>query len=455
MNLKYNRTSIGSKEFSRDAEGNVIKVPVMTNIKPYDSESTSIFFRGIANLDGRNGIKKGDVVYFKANNTRGVNYLGDTEESKGSCEDVAEVLCYYLLKNIKDKHKESFVLRGTPYEFADYSNDDFWKIVARQTGGMVESDRLYGCISKNAIHENGSVVRGNIVLRAIMSDADIKKSSKNTVFNYSKGLEALVKSYKNNGKELIIHPECNRFAANLMFFDYFISNADRHCMNIVYEIVPVEGKENTFMIAPISVLDNGGAFAMQSPSCERMYQNQVEFLHENGKLGVTNLRAGYHNPFMGSYDLTAGSEIFADSEIAKNFNNLSQVEQMIILASQNRTLFNDLKTLYNEMDIKKALADMKADLRFPVQYSKDGNYLPGMPVVLLEVMRFKKEQISKAMAAMMGEEFDIHKFAVDNSYYIDKFGKTMVKEDALTIHIAKNDELKKFKQSEAMSSYGK
>ena len=455
MNLKYNRLSIGSKEFSRDADGNVVKIPVVTDIKPYDSESTSIFYRGIANMDGRNGIKKGDIVYFKANNTRGVNYLGDTEESKGSCEDVAEILCYYLLKNLKEKHKEGFVLRGTPYEFADYSNDNFWKIIARQTGGMVESDRLYGCVSKNAIHKDGTLVRGNIVLRTIMSDVDLKKSSKNTVYNYSKGLEGLVETYKNEGKTLIIHPECNRFAANLMFFDYFISNADRHCMNIVYEIVPVEGQENTFMIVPLSVLDNGGAFAMQSPSCERMYQNQVDFLLNNGKLGVTNLNAGYHNPFMGSYDLTAGSEIFADPEIAKNFDNLSQIEQMIILASQNRTLFNDLKTLFNELDIKKALSDMKSDLRFPVQYSKDGNYLPGMPVVLLEVLRFKKEQISKTMAAMMGEEFDERKFASDNSYYLDKFGKTMVREDELTVHIAKNEELKKFNQKTAVNGYGK
>ncbi|MBO5344290.1 MAG: hypothetical protein J6A51_00115 [Clostridia bacterium] len=446
MNLKYNRLSIGSKEFVRDAEGNVSKVQVMRDIKPYDSESTSIFYRGVSNIDGRNGIKKGDIVYFKANNSRGVNYLGDTEESKGSCEDVAEVLCFYILRALKENTKGASVLVGTPYEFADYSHEDFWKMVKKQTGGLVESDRLYGCISKNVLDEDGIIIRGNTVLREIIPETDVKKSSKNTLFNYANGYESMVKSFAENGQILHIHPMSNRYNTNLIFFDYFTSNADRHCMNVCSQRTPIaDGSE--FVLKPVSVLDNGGAFAMQSRNCEKMYAGQVEFLQREGKLRETNLNDGYFNPFMVTYDFSAGKETFANPELAAQYDELSAVEQMIMLISQNKTLFNDFKLMYNNLDVQKAMNDMRTEVRFPVSYGKDNNYLPGLPVVLMEAIRFKREQVSKIMAKMLGEEYSETKFEENDNYYLEKFEKQLVQDDALTIHIASDQEIKEFEES--------
>lgn len=446
MNLKYNRLSIGSKEFIRDEQGNATKVQVMTDIKPYDSESTSIFYRGIANINGRNGIKKGDIVYFKANNSRGVNYLGDTEESKGSCEDVAEVLCFYILRALKEETQGASVLVGTPYEFADYSHEDFWKMVKKQTGGLVESDRLYGCISKNVLDENGIIIRGNTVLREIIPETDVKKSSQNTLFNYANGYESMVKRFAENGQTLHIHPISNRYNANMIFFDYFIANADRHCMNVCSQRAPIPGS-GEYVLKPVSVLDNGGAFAMQSRNCEKLYSNQVEFLQSAGKLRETNLNAGYFNPFMVNYDFSAGKEVFANPELAEKYGELSAVEQMVMLISQNKILFNDFKEMYNKINIQKAMNDMRTEVRFPVAYGKDNNYLPGLPVVLMEAIRFKREQISKIMAKMLGEEYSETMFESDDNYYLEKFEKQLVQDDALTIHIASDKEVQTFEES--------
>ncbi len=445
MNLKYIRTSIGSKEFVRDKDGNPAKVQIVKDIKPYDGKSMSMIYRGTANIDGRNGIKAGDIVYFKANNTRGVNYLGDTEESKGSCEDVAEVLAYYLLRNLKQDTNGASVLRGTPYAFADYSNDDFWRIIKRQTGGMVESDRFYGCVSKNALSENGTIVRGDVILGEIMPAADVKKSTKNTLFNYSQGYDALVSKYAANGKTLFVHPICNRYKANLMIFDIWGANADRHCMNVTDEEIPLFN-ETEFLLSPTSVLDNGGGFAMQSGNCEKLYESQVDYLLANGRLSETNLAIGYFNPFEVTYDLSAGREIFANPEIAALYDEASYLEQVLLLISQNKILFNDFKLMYQNLNMMKAMDSMKADLRFPMNYGKENNYLPGLPVVLNEAVRFKKEKFSKIMATMLGEEFDEEKFGENDSYYLDKF-EQIVLDDALLIHIASDEECKKFDES--------
>ena len=99
MNIS-SRETLNEKETIFLPDGDRIKVPRYVDIKPFLSVGASKFYTAIAKFDGKNGVKAGDLIYFKANSERGVNAnTARTDEARGSCEDVAEVFGFYLLKN--------------------------------------------------------------------------------------------------------------------------------------------------------------------------------------------------------------------------------------------------------------------------------------------------------------------------------------------------------------------
>ena len=51
------------------------------------------------------------------------------------------------------------------------------------------------------------------------------------------------------------------------------------------------------------------------------------------------------------------------------------------------------------------------------------------------------------MAKMLGEEYSETKFEGNDNYYLEKFEKQLVQDDALTIHIASDQEIKEFEES--------
>ncbi len=428
-NIK-SRQSLNEKDILFLADGSRIATPRFTGIKKFQSVGFSLMYTAKSNVDGRNGIKKGDLVYFKANNKRGVNGMGRTDESRGSCEDVAEVLAYYTLTDMAEKLGEGFILRATPYDFAEYSHDEFWKIIASQTSGFVESSRLYGCVSKNIIGEHSEIMHGHLILGLCLPKQDVMKTTRNTIFNYQKGLEEFCRISAKSGVEAFIHPICARYDANIMFWDYFFSNSDRHCKNIIRQKTLLS--DGSIIIEPLPLLDNGGGLILQYPNCAKVYFHEFQKLQERGRIedGDNHL----DNPFHITYDFNVGKEMFIDSEIAEQFDSLSYIEQMVVFISQNKTLYQDFKNMYQNIDLSSAYAKMISETRF------NPYFIEGFIEVAEASVKYKKECISKVMAKFLGEEFNQELFDADLNYYLNRF-EQIVKEDEITVHIATNDEI--------------
>ena len=425
----------------RQANGEMVRFQNFSDITLFNSVGMSIIYTAKSNVEGKNGIDAGDLVYFKANNARGVNTgLVRTDESLGSCEDYAEVLGHYVLKGLSDKLGSSFILRTTPYDFAEYHNDSFWKIVSKQTGGTISSDRLYGCISKNCIADNATIIHGNAVLATVANNSDIHRSSTNNIYNYSKGLECFKSLAAKNGQDLVIDPVCERYLANTLFFDFFYCNSDRHNRNINFQQIPLS--DGRFLIEPLAVIDNGGGLGMQSPNCSMFYQDQLGLLKTFGSLSKTNRGYSSLSPQM---DLYAGDKTFfdqtqisQDGQIMSGSNqNMTHIQQIVQLALNNRVLYQDLKNMYQNIDFMSAFRTMNSET------GVNENFIPGFKEVLPAVLDLKKYEISQEMARTLGEEFNEQAFQEDPNYYIDKF-ESIVKDDSLSIHIATDQEIQEF-----------
>ena len=340
MNIRL-RENINENDRVNLGNGDWTWTPRFVGVKRFNSVGFSQIFVCTSKVEGRNGIKPGDTVYFKANNKRGVNHLGRTDESMGSCEDLGEVFGYYLIRNYVQKLGDKAVIEPTVYDFAEYSDEKFWRSIAEQTMGMVKSDRLYGCVTKHCLDEGAEIMHGHLILGQLFDKKECFRSGNNTLANYQLGLEKLASSVMADGQEMILDPMSIRYLSNVMFWDYFYSNSDRHCKNITFQTINLgDGK---VLLKPTPVLDNGGGLALQSPNCLNTYQRQIQSITENGKM--VEKVDGLKNTFDCTLDFYVGAGSFKDPEICARYEELEYVEQLAVLLSQNKILFNDFKNV--------------------------------------------------------------------------------------------------------------
>lgn len=433
MNIRL-RENINEQDRVNLGNGDWTWTPRFVGVKRFNSVGFSQIFVCTSKVDGRNGIKPGDTVYFKANNKRGVNQLGRTDESMGSCEDLGEVFGYYLIKGYTESLGDRAVIMPTVYDFAEYSDEKFWRLINEQTMGMVKSDRLYGCVTKHCLDEDAEILHGHMILGELFDKKECFKSGNNTLANYQLGLESIAGKAMGDGQEVILDPMCMRYISNVMFWDYFYSNSDRHCKNITFQTIPLgNGK---ILLKPTPIIDNGGGLALQSPNCLKTYQRQVESIAENGKM--VEYVDGIKNSFDCTLDFYVGAGSFKDAEISSRFEELSYVEQLAVLLSQNKILFNDFRNMYSVLDAQKAYETMKRETKY------HDTFLPGFDKVAAENINYKREKISRVFASMLNVEFDETVFAQNPMAYIDMF-EPMVAENNLNLFIASDEQAKQFK----------
>lgn len=433
MNIRL-RENINEQDRVNLGNGDWTWTPRFVGVKRFNSVGFSQIFVCTSKVDGRNGIKPGDTVYFKANNKRGVNQLGRTDESMGSCEDLGEVFGYYLIKGYTESLGDRAVIMPTVYDFAEYSDEKFWRVINEQTMGMVKSDRLYGCVTKHCLDEDAEILHGHMILGELFDKKECFKSGNNTLANYQLGLESIAGKAMGDGQEVILDPMCMRYISNVMFWDYFYSNSDRHCKNITFQTIPLgNGK---ILLKPTPIIDNGGGLALQSPNCLKTYQRQVESIAENGKM--VEYVDGIKNSFDCTLDFYVGAGSFKDAEISSRLEELSYVEQLAVLLSQNKILFNDFRNMYSVLDAQKAYETMKRETKY------HDTFLPGFDKVAAENINYKREKISRVFASMLNVEFDETVFAQNPMAYIDMF-EPMVAENNLNLFIASDEQAKQFK----------
>ena len=373
---------------------------------------------------------KGDLIYFKANSQVGVNANGRNimDEARGSCEDVAEVLAYYILDEMIKKYGDRMLIEPTPYFFAEYESEYFGEIVHKQTGGLLDIYRLYGCASSNIIPKGGDIVHGADVLQGLFSKEYAFLSRNNTIYNYAVGLEQYAQKHG-----LVLDPSIPRRLCNLMFWDYFYCNSDRHCQNINFQTVPMSDGRKMLQLSKI--LDNGGGLLMQNTNCEEFLRLQEKYIQQDGE--IKEVQEGLSTQFNVQYDLSSGKELFADEKVREQFDGLEYEEQLVFTIASNRTLFNDFKMFYEGVDLNEPLKRLK---------SRTSTYfLPELDTVLPEAFKYKKMRISKVISKVLQIPFDEELFKNDPNHYVNLLDK-VVPNNELTIQILSDEEIQKFNE---------
>ena len=443
MNIT-NRESLNDYHATRE-QGNINRVYHFDNIRRFLSCGLSSIYTATSQIDGRNGILKGDKVFFKINSEIGVNPVGRIDESMGSCEDVAEVMGFYILRNLASSLGKKSILKTTPYEFADYSHDSFYDIIAKKTNNFVESDRRYGCISKDCVTKGAEIIRGDNLLSLIMPSKEALTSGSNNLYNYNASLGELALRAASVGQEVIIHPICTRYLANTMFWDYFFANNDRHCKNINFQKVQLH--DGRFVVEPLPIIDNGAGLFMRSSNCKEVYTRFNSILSKRGSAQSFESTL-LNNMFSSSQDFYVGSETYPQDESSVLYNSLKQSEQMVLLISKSRTLYQDFANMYKNLDYEKAINDMATELRF------NPEFLPNLPGVTTAILNSRKIEVSKSMASLMGEKFNFEYFDKDANYYLDKFAN-FTQDDNLNIYIAPDEEVEAFNNAMSLDEESK
>ena len=151
---------------------------------------------------------------------------------------------------------------------------------------------------------------------------------------------------------------------------------------------------------------------------------------------------GLKNSFDCSLDFFVGKESFANETIQAEFDDLQYIEQLALLLSQNKILFNDFKNMYMALDTDEAFAMMQKETRFR------SNFLPDFEFVAKSTLDYKREKISRSFARLMNVEFDEQLFIEKPTKYIDMF-EPFVAENNLNLFISNNDERNAFNKAMA------
>ena len=422
-------------DYSVTRSGNKVnRFDNFSDIKRFLSVGFSTIYTATAQVDGRNGIAKGDRVYFKINNEIGVSNLGRIDESSGSCEDVAEVMGFYALRNLQRKLGKESVLKATPYDFADYEHDSFVEVISKKTNNFVDSDRLYGCLSKNCLSSNSEIIHGDALLSLVVPNSKVLASSNNTLFNYDCALVEFFRRSASCGQHLIIDPISTRYLANTLFWDYFFSNSDRHCKNINFEKVPLD--DNRFLVTPLAIIDNGGGLCLQNSNCKKLFEMCGKDIIEQGSYLTRGVKA---SPFNVPYEFSIGRDSLPNGDFKDAYGGLSASEEIVVLISGNKTLYDDFANMYRGLDFNQVLLDMKSELKF------NPNFLPNLSLLANQALDLRRVEISRSMADFMCQEFKLEEFLQDPNYYLDRF-EAFVEKDNLNLHIATNEEVEEFRE---------
>lgn len=381
-------------------------------------------------------LKPSTQYYFKANHTRGIDISGATDEARGSCEDVAEVLSYFTLKAFRDKTSTP-VLSCAPYDFAEMISKEFRQLIFKDTKGLVQSDRLYGCITQSALEPGDHIIHGNQLLSRKFEGDNVYRSSNHTLANYSQTIKQFKEQFnQTNSSKIITSPACERELANILFFDYFSYNTDRHCKNINFRVTQSQNNQPVFL--PMQLIDNGAAFSLQSINCYKRYEELSAQLNKEPKGKFSTC------PFERSNDFFVGKECFTKEEDIQNYDNLSNSQQLVLLMANSRILFNDFKNLFLNLDFKEGFNQMYYNTNY------DKKFLPNLQEIACAGMEFRKQEISESMAQYLNIEFNQELYDENPTYYLDCLEQHMQQnnvENNTTLHIASDEEIKVFNET--------
>lgn len=320
--------------------------------------------------------------------THHVPYL----EEFGTFDDIAEVLCSILAKNLGS---EQITLAGG--ESVEIPLVDCAKYgLAMYTD---EEDRKYrGCSSQNIIDDpdNEFLVYGDEILGCIDTDFGFR-SVPNTLPNYLVALERY--SSRPSKNKISIDKNLIEKLITNSYFSWRTANTDNHSRNITFKLVNLS--DGTQILTDAKLLDNGGAWEQSAPffkspkaiqegettEYENTFSNETldtylsAFFDEN-----KNFNHNYicHHAFrLELGDLNGHKKKFRGQSYDYEYD-------LSALILQNPKLYSKIYKIHTNFDIKRATDEIEEqyNLKWPA----------GMLKGISNIDEFKKIQFSTILA---------------------------------------------------------
>lgn len=163
-------------------------------------------------------------------------------ELSGSLDDLSEVICYYLAKNLIDPKTQKPLVEVAKYKLANYTDE--------------EGIEFRGCVTENVASENEELI----------SMADIIKSTGIDSLNQEKSIDFYMNQINKTAKQRYIKIDEQKIARDLLKNSYFcwkVANSDNHKNNITFLLRKNEKGERELVVSPL--IDNGSAYELSAP----------------------------------------------------------------------------------------------------------------------------------------------------------------------------------------------
>ncbi len=341
-----------------------------------------------------------DEWFFKRKQQDGNYYLSSSvhsqhhfiyEESVGSFDDLAEVLCYTLAKNMGTRIKTDNSGNQVVVPLIDCAE---YKLATY----LSETEELQrGCMSRNIARPGQRVIKGIDLLNYLTDNRNAAASPANTLPNYIAALKHVSRSTgtridRNIAQDLIINS----------YFCWKVANTDNHSNNIFFV---QEKDENTgaWTLSVGALIDNGSAWELSMPyhvfkpdgSMYCRYQDIYSKLTGEDeisadKVGDINLEENpfcYHNAFkLEAGDLNGHSKML-------NGKKLDYEYDLAAYALTYPEIYQAIYQIEQEFDIERAF------------YEVSSTYSLKWPDFMKETIRATSEYKSKVLQSVMADYF--------------------------------------------------
>lgn len=331
----------------------------------YDKPISQKYPKMLASKDGSSMIFKTDEsTFFKrksgdGNMTHDQDFVSQHhfyyDELLGTFDDLAEVLCYKLAKNMGTTFKtdnegnvvEVPLIDCAEYQLATYTNK--------------QGVDYHGCISKS-ITPNGEVLIKGI---DILNRLGLEGKPENSLPNYKKALEIF-----SNQSECVLDKNIERDLVVNSYFQYKVGNSDNHSSNITF--IQSRQPDGTLMLKVSPIIDNGGAWELMRAYA--IYDSNNNFCCSHNDYCQQNRSSTQLNPEgepkvvfntypyrSVAFHLDAGN--LNNCQKTLNGEDRSYEYDLAAYALSNPEIYQSIYEIESRFDIERTLSEIETEYR--------------------------------------------------------------------------------------------
>lgn len=280
-------------------------------------------------------------------------------EEAGSFDDYAEVLCYYLAKNLGQR------------QITDYTGET--KLVplvncARYQLAVYSDKNDYphrGCLSDNIAGQGELLIKGSKLLEPLKDPNRPAQKVRNSLANHREALKIFKERQEAVGtRQVILDPNIENDLLINSYMSYRVSNGDNHSSNIMYmqKILP----DGSIYLTVAPMIDNGNAWEMSTGQCLSLYKSIIEKnTNENGEFVLTDSPFKAHAFHLDTGSLNGHSKTLNGKDMLQEFEFAAH-------ALSNPEFYNAIYLFEQNFDVRQAYKELAINYRsnFPQEVTQ-------------------------------------------------------------------------------------